>query len=219
MSGSARTVVAMRIRPLTALADAVAPALDKHRELLDAACTWQATRSRHVDPALFALICAAVDAAPGVTPTRWTRTGACHAVRLDIPNWCSRNRCLWPDEILDALWEWFDFLHTTGRLDPTSDPLAELRKPLICYGWLDQDGVPMPRDAPRQVECECLLPYRETTQLLGELVLRSECAGRLPIDVLRELIRDTPLPHPRYEWPGGGWWDGDRPEGRWRDHR
>lgn len=184
---------------LIALADAVAPAREQHHGLIDAARAWRdhtsaaggrATRPRPVDPDHFALICAAADAAwdPDVTPTRWTRTGTYHLVRIDIPNWCSRHRCLWPEEMLDAMWEWFDFLHATGRLDPASDPVAELRKPLICYGWLDQDGGPLPEGEPRQIECECFLPYRETTGLLGELVPRAGRAGERPIDTLRRLL-------------------------------
>lgn len=94
--------------------------------------------------------------------------------------------------LLDAAraWQWFDFLHATGRLDPAGDPVAELRKPLICYGGLDQDGGPLPAGAPRQVECECFLPYRETTALLGELVARNEWSGESPIGTLRRLLGD-----------------------------
>ena len=61
-------------------------------------------------------------------------------LRCDVPNWCSLHGCLWPVELAEAMWEWFDFLAGTGRLDPASDPLAELRKPLLCYGGLDERG-------------------------------------------------------------------------------
>ena len=73
-----------------------------------------------------------------VSPTRWTRTDVYHVLRCDIPNWCSLHSCLWPVELPEAMWEWFDFLADTGRLDPASDPLWELRKPLLCYGGLDE---------------------------------------------------------------------------------
>ena len=181
--------------PLTELSDAVAPARERHRVLLEAACAWQAGRERTTDPDLFAMICAAADESwdRETTPTRWERTGVASIARCGIPNWCSRERCLWPEGHLEAMWSWFDFLHDTGRMDPRSDPLAELRKPLACYGDLDQDGRRLPSGAPRQVECECNLPYRETTALLNTLVLQCESSGEDPLDVLRYRI-GTPEP-------------------------
>jgi hypothetical protein len=90
------------------------------------------------------------------------------------------------------MWAWFDFLHGTGRLDSASDPVAELRKPLACYGWLDQDGRPLPPDATREIPCECLLPYRETVELLDELVRQGERYGEDPLDRLRQLVGRPP---------------------------
>ena len=180
--------------PLTELSAAVAPAREHHRELIDAAVAWQAARpgpdgpGRRTDPDHFALICAATadrHRYETVTPTCWTRAGVYGMVRCDIPNWCSMRSTLWPETICEDVWEWFDFLHATGRMDPGSDPVAELRKPLACYGWLDQDGRRMPSGATRQIGCECFLPYRETVELLGEIVQRSEWSGEDPLDVLR----------------------------------
>ena len=130
----------------TELAAAVAPARARHRELIEAAVEWLAERGRATDPDHLALICAGAEYADGfvdgeeVHPTRWTRLGVYHVLRCDIPNWCSMQGCRWPPELPQVMWGWFDFLHGTGRLDPASDPVAELRKPLACYGWLDQDG-------------------------------------------------------------------------------
>jgi hypothetical protein len=186
---------------LTELATAVAPTRARHRELIEAAVDWLTERGRATDPDHLALICAGAEYAEGsaggeeVYPTRWTRMGVYHVLRCDIPNWCSTERCLWPLELPQAMWSWFDFLHGTGRLDPASDPVAELRKPLACYGWLDQDGRPMPPDAQRWVACECLLPYRETTELLTELVRQSERFGEDPLDRLRWLVGRPP------RWP------------------
>ena len=187
--------------PLTELADAVAPARERHRELIDAADAWQAARllpdgrERRTDPDHFALICAAAEDRhryETVTPTCWTRDGVYGTVRCDIPNWCSLQGTRWPETICEAMWDWFDFLHATGRLDLRSDPVAELRKPLACYGWLDQDGHRMPPDAQRQIECECFLPYRETARLLAGLVQRSEYTGGDPLDALRRAVGRDP---------------------------
>ena len=174
------------------LTDAVAPARERHRELIEAACTWQAGHERPTDPDLFAMICAAADDSwhGEVTPTRWDRPGVASIARCGIPNWCSSQRCLWPEGHLPAMWRWFDFLDDTGRMDPRSDPVAELRKPLACYGGFDQHGRALPRGAPRQIECECHLPYRETAALLSDLVLQCERSGEDPLRVLRRRIAE-----------------------------
>lgn len=184
---------------LIPLSDAVAPVREQHRALIDAATEWQVGRDRQTDPDHFALICAgAADAwDDDVTPTRWTRMGVYHVMRCEIPNWCSAQRCLWPESLLEAMWEWFGFLHATGRLHRDSDPVAELRKPLACYGWLDQDGRKLSPDAPRAIECECFLPYRETAELLTELVRQCEHSGEAPLDRLRSAVG-----RPRRGWGG-----------------
>ena len=191
---------------LIELSTAVAPVREQHRELIDAAIAWQSGRDRQTDPDHYALICAGVGHDAENTPTRWTRTGTNGVVRCGIPNWCSLHRCLWPEEILHAVWDWFDFLHDTGRMDADSDPVAELRKPLACYGGLDQDGHPLD-GAPRQVECECFLPYRETTALLADLVRQAERSGEDPLDPLRRAAGRSTRSPGRWEWD-----DPDDPE-------
>ena len=184
---------------LIPLAEALGPIREVYAHLLAEAARWQAGRpdGQHADSDHFALVCVAADAGFGqeVSPTRWTRTDVYHVLRCDIPNWCSLHRCLWPAELPEAMWEWFDFLVETGRLDPASDPPWELRKPLLCYGGLDERGRLRPTDAPRIVECECHLPYRETTQLLNRLGVQCEYRGQSPLEVLRALVGEG-APHP-----------------------
>jgi hypothetical protein len=188
---------------LIPLSDALGPIRDVYRHLLVEAARWQDGRPCRTDPDQFALICVAADAGFGreVSPTRWTRTDVYHVLRCDIPNWCSLHSCLWPVELPEAMWEWFDFLDDTGRLDPASDPLWELRKPLLCYGGLDERGRLRPegpvesRSGRRTVECECHVPYRETCQLLNRLGLQCEYRGQTPLDVLRSLVGEGPR-HP-----------------------
>lgn len=195
------------------LATAVAPVRARHRDLVDEAVRWLAERGRTVDPDHLALVCAGAEQAARfagdeeIGPTRWTRMGVYRVVRCEIQNWCSTARCGWPEELPRVMWAWFDFLHGTGRLDPASDPVAELRKPLACYGWLDQHGEPLPPHAPRATPCECLLPYRETVELLDELVRQSERVGEDPLDRLRWLVGR----HPRWPLAGGRlpWLDDD----------
>jgi hypothetical protein len=210
-SGDVRIVGAMtktsRYTGLIDLSAAVAPVRERYRELIDAAIAWQHDRERQTDPDHYALICAGAEHDGEVTATRWTRTGTYGVVRCGIPNWCSSHRCLWPEEILHAVWDWFDFLHDTGRMEPGSDPVAELRKPLTCYGGLDQDGRPLD-GAPRQVECECFLPYRETTALLNELVQQTERSGEDPLDPLRRAAGRPARAPGRWAWDD----DPDDPE-------
>ena len=71
-------------------------------------------------------------------------------------------------------------LPTSGQFDPRSDPLWELRKPLICYGGLDFEGRPRPRDDPSPIPGKCHLPYRESATYLNQQI----AAGRLIGDVL-----------------------------------
>jgi hypothetical protein len=182
---------------LIPLSEALGPIRDVYSHLLVAAAHWQDGRERRTDPDHFALICVASDAGfvREVSPTRWTRTDVYHVLRCDVPNWCSLHGCLWPVDLAEAMWQWFDFLTETDRLDGASDPLAELRKPLLCYGGLDERGRLRPEGAPRLVECECHLPYRETVQLLNRLGQQCEYHGRSPLDVLRAFVGDGPR-HP-----------------------
>lgn len=215
LSGPVRTLPGMTRSPIVPLSTAVARERERHRELVDAAVARQAGRPRRTDPDLFALLCAAAEESPGdaVAPTRWTRTGVSRFLRSDLPNWCSRRRCLVPDGDVAALWEWFDFLHATGLLHPGSDPVAELRKPLCCAGELDQDGRPLPPGAPRDVECECWLPYRDGARLLGELAQEAVGRGEDVLDALRRALGRPVHRSPWFDDPGPGsrGWSGSGP--------
>jgi hypothetical protein len=109
-----------------------------------------------------ALICAA---APD--PFDWSRTGIYEFLCSYAWNWCSLRSTLFPEAVAETLWGWFDFLAEHDLLDPGSDPVAELRKPLLCYGGLDGEGNPRPADVPRSGSCECFVTYRGPTH--GEL--------------------------------------------------
>jgi hypothetical protein len=191
---------------LIPLAEALGPIRDVYQHLITDAVRCQDGRPRRTDPDQFTLICVATDAGFGgsVSPTRWVRTDVYHVLRCDVPNWCSLHRCLWPAELPEAMWEWFDFLAATGRLDRASDPLWELRKPLLCYGGLDDrgrlraEGSPVSDSGRPTVACECHLPYRETTELLNRLGLQCEYRGQSPVDVLRALVGEGPR-HPGSE--------------------
>jgi hypothetical protein len=74
-----------------------------------------------------------------------------------------------------------DFLAETGRLERASDPLDELRKPLICYGGLDRSGRERSDDEHDDdrsfVRCECYVRYRGPSH--GELSDLAAAGARL----------------------------------------
>lgn len=186
---------------LIPLAEALALVREQHRDLLDAAMEWQEGSEQQTDPDHFALICVGADASyDDVGPTLWRRTTVYDVLRFDIPNWCSPRRCLEPRGLPQAMWQWFDFLDHTGRFDPAGDPVGELRKPLLCYGGLDTRGRPRPAGTPSPIVCECYVPYRETAEILLELVQEEERGGPGPLKLLRMLVG-------RRSGPPPGWWE------------
>jgi hypothetical protein len=169
--------------PVTFLpvAEAVRPWRQRHRPLFAKLGAWALSVGRSVDLDLVALILAARDAGFDKAPLgSWTRTGVHRCVSVDVPNWCSRASVLGPDGVPGALWQLLDFLVATDRLDRGSDPIDELRKPLMCYGGLDRSGRKREHDAETApaaapgadendppIRCECYIRYRGPTH--GEL--------------------------------------------------
>jgi hypothetical protein len=119
---------------------AVGESRSRHRDLLAAAADWAVANSESVDLDVLALVCAAAEEWSDEPLNQWTRTGVTHLLSVDTFNWCSTARGRGPAGIPGAVWSFLDFLAETGRLDPTSEPLPELCKPLICYGGLDELG-------------------------------------------------------------------------------
>src|SRR5690606_10535883 len=105
---------------------------------------------------------------------RWTRTGVTDCLVSGVVNWCALARTLSPEGAPEAVWLLLDFLADTGRLDPASDPLGELRKPLRCYGGLDAGGRHGTIEDPQGrcgvdgvPRCECYVVYQGPTH--GEM--------------------------------------------------
>jgi len=171
--------------------EAVRPWRQRHRPLLAELGAWALSRGRSVDLDLVALILAAREAGfDKAPPGSWTRTGVHHCLSVDVPNWCSRARVLWPDGVPAVVWQLLDFLVATDRLDRRSDPIDELRKPLMCYGGLDRSGrerehgveagdlaeAGVDTDDP-PIRCECYIRYRGPTH--GELADLAAAGARL----------------------------------------
>ena len=157
---------------LTTLSTAVASWRRRHRALLVELASWALAQGRPVDLAVVAMLLAAWDDPP-IGPTDrtiglWTRTGVTRLLGVDSFNWCSIGRVLHPEGVPEALWLLLGFLAASGRLEPTSDPVEELRKPLYCYGGLDTTGRRRAADDDARPRCECHVTYRGPTH--GELV-------------------------------------------------
>ena len=77
----------------------------------------------------------------------------------DVPEWCERRSVAWPFALPESIWRYLDFLAATGRLDPASDPLPELRRPLRCFGQLGVDGRWDPDAVADPGPCVCYQRY------------------------------------------------------------
>jgi hypothetical protein len=166
----------------TPLPTAVEPSRRRHREMLAELRVWALERGRPADLDVVALILAAKERGPDDGPLGlWTRTGVNRCLGVDTLNWCSLGQVLYPDGVPGALWLFLDFLAETGRLERASDPLDELRKPLICYGGLDRSGRERSDDEHdddrSSVRCECYVRYRGPTH--GELADLASAGARL----------------------------------------
>ena len=112
-----------------------------------------------------------------VYPTRWTTDGGVPTCCAATSRMGSTERCLWPLEPAARRCGPGRLLHGNRPPGPASDPVAELRKTDGLHGWLDKGRAADAPEAQRWMACECLLPYRETTELLTELVRQSERFG------------------------------------------
>ena len=139
------------------LADAVAPARQRHAAAIEAFLAWSAVLGRAPDPDVVALIHAAQDDRDH--DDGWDRAGFYAFYRCDLPNWCTFAGCLQPDGLPEVMWLWLHHRDVTGRWRPGDEPLHELLKVLLCYGDIGFDGRPMTKTR-RLVPCECFVSTR-----------------------------------------------------------
>ena len=88
----------------------------------------------------------------GDSATRLWRASAIPDFLSSIEAWCALNHCTPPTTLTGSLWHLYGFLHDTGRLDPASDSLTELRAALVVFGDFilfrpDADSPPDPTAA------------------------------------------------------------------------
>ncbi len=156
---------------LIPLHDAVADARTRHRLVITWARQWGRANGVLFAPDLLTLVLAAAAGWHDPRPVEaWTRRSVYHLLRCDVPNWCSMNRCLWPEGVPETVWGWLHFLDATGGLTGADEPLSDLLKPLLCYGGLDFEGRPRSEDSPPLIRCECSEPL--LPEELAELELR-----------------------------------------------
>jgi hypothetical protein len=179
---AARSGPAEPVSPPVPLRQALADHRPQYKKVIAAAAQWALERGLALDCDELALICVA-DAErrrwQGTPPDQWFRPELNHLLSIDILNWCSIARCRAPLGLPQTLWKYLDFLADTGRLDPASDPLPELRKVLVCYGGLGFDG--LPREGRSPIRCECYRTYAGPSH--GEL--SGECLPTASADARR----------------------------------
>lgn len=150
------------------LSEAVAVARRTRRARIAEFCRWSLAIGRPVDPDVIALILAGRDEwSLDDNADTWTRLGVYHCLYADVSNWCGTRRVLLPEGIPEALWTYLHYLAEHRILDPASDPLRELLRPLRCYGGLDRDGRPEPEGSRRRVRCVCKVPYEPKNRFRG----------------------------------------------------
>ena len=157
---AARPEPPVPVPPPVPLREALIEHRSQHKKVIAAAAAWALERGTILDCVEVALICVADaerqrwhDMPSGL----WVRRELVHLLRIDVPNWCSMARCRIPLGLPQTVWKFLDFLADTGRLDPSSDPVPELRKVLVCYGGLGFDG--LPREGRSPIRCECFRTY------------------------------------------------------------
>ncbi|MGH9185331.1 MAG: hypothetical protein ACRD0U_05900 [Acidimicrobiales bacterium] len=156
-------MVVQPVHIITELDSAIGPIRARHRQLIADAVSWGLGAGEPLDPASVALVCAGAEFgfAAGDNPlTRWTRPRVNDLVMRDAHNWSTMHHATVPEDLPRVIWRFLAFLHATGRLDPSSDPLDNLREPLMCYGGLDADGQPRPRGTPAPFPCQCYFNVR-----------------------------------------------------------
>lgn len=124
------------------LATVVAASRRRHRKLIVAAGRWALARGVAVAPDHVALWAATVETLgwagnPGGITGPW-RVSAMPGFVSAVRAWCRLNGCRPPAELNQSLWRLYGFLAETGRLDPASDSLAELRAALVVFGDMEQ---------------------------------------------------------------------------------
>jgi hypothetical protein len=156
--------------------DAVSDTRRRHQLLITWARRWGLATGQPFDPDLLALVLAAV---ARWSDHAWTRQSVYGVLRCDVFNWCSLNRCLCPEGVPETLWRWLHFLEATDGFQEGDELLADLIKPLLCYGGLDYEGRPRPEGSPRLIECECYEPMLPEERAEMEL-WRSQRENRTP---------------------------------------
>lgn len=169
-------------RPNHCLRDVIAPACYRHRVVIDAARRWSLAMVCWLPSDLVALTLA-VHAAPstsfslgdpsdeiGLGMHLWTRQDVAWVLTGGVEQWCARHHTAVPVRFPEAVWRFLDFLVATDRLDPASDPLLELRRPLRCIAELNASGHWRVGDDPDPGPCVCAEPYVGPTH--GEVVRR-----------------------------------------------
>ncbi len=144
------------------LAVAVAPCRARHHADLASVAEWCLASGRSVDLDIAAMAFELLLNRFGGSESPLRRPDVAHLQQIDVPNWCAIADTRWPASVAFNVWSVLTWMDDVGRIPPGSDPLDALREPLRCYGGLDADGCEQPDGSPRDVDCQCYLPFDPT---------------------------------------------------------
>jgi hypothetical protein len=110
---------------------------------------WALAAGRPVGVDALAVI--ALTRAEAGAPVRlWTATSTEAFLWSEALAWCQARGVAPPSDLAETLWSVFDHLSATGSFAEGSDPVADLRVPLLTLGGLSRDGRRPARPARRR---------------------------------------------------------------------
>lgn len=130
---------------------AVAAVRRRHRALIAAAGRWALGRGVPLPADHVALWAATAEELGGLAEPDGM-TGPWRASRIPdfldtVAARCTLAGCSPPADLAESLWHLYGFLAGTGRLDPASDSLHELRAAIVIFGRFDRVR-PIPPPSP-----------------------------------------------------------------------
>jgi hypothetical protein len=131
------------------LHEAVAPVRRRHRTLIVAAGQWALARGVALPADHVALWAATAEQLGcldkvGRTASPW-RASLIPKFVETLAAWCTIAGCSPPADLAESLWHLYGFLAATGRLNPDSDSLHELRAALVVFATFDRyRPIPVP---------------------------------------------------------------------------
>jgi hypothetical protein len=104
---------------------------------------WAFREGRPVDADALSAVLGAKHARDDEPIHQWTRLSVRALLWSGVPDWCEQHGLAVPPATASTIWTVLDHLAARDGFDPGSDPLSQLREPLVDSGGLDaRTGAP-----------------------------------------------------------------------------